>query len=164
MYIDKYIDNNSNTLYMTKRKLQPSECLACWDDLDSSNLVEYSQTGSGSGDDWNYSAFCKTCTLHMLNTKFNDYMNSAQTTDCKKELTRLLKAGPPIWLEDKHGFPLVEEGSHVSKLCYFDGITKTVISAKLANAVEGEEREKIWDNLRQLLPSLEEEGSNSENL
>lgn len=66
-------------------------------------------------------------------------------TDCQAELRRLLKTGPPIYISDKHGFPLEENDSHVSKLWFAsDGNER---SGKLKGAVEGKERDALWKEL-----------------
>lgn len=60
--------------------------------------------------------------------------------------------GPPIYLADKHGFPLpgdddeANKGIHLTQLWYSG--TDTVLPAKLKGALEGEERQATWDNLK----------------
>lgn len=78
-----------------------------------------------------------------------------------KELTRLLDAGPPVYLKhDKDALPVPEGDTHIANIWFMDG--DETISAKLDGAVEGEEREQLWEQLRQFLvlakDKTEEEG------
>ena len=118
------------------------ECAICYDSLDATNQIKYKKEGS----DWFDANFCSTCILYMRDTQYSNYIEKVRTTDCKSELTRLLEQGPPIWLFDSKMFPEVSESEHVSELQY-DG---TVVSAKLIGAMEGDERTKVLEELRQL--------------
>ena len=81
----------------------------------------------------------------LLDSQFHTFVERVKTTDCQAELKRLLDAGPPIYVSDKLGFPLEEGDTHVINLWYAsDGQER---SAKLDGAVEGEERQKLWDEL-----------------
>lgn len=76
-------------------------------------------------------------------------MERVKTTDCQAELRRLLTTGPPVFLADANGFPLLPGDTHVDKLWYAaDGSERT---AKLVGAVEGDERDKLWNELREFL-------------
>ena len=71
-------------------------------------------------------------------------------TDCQAELRRLLADGPPIYVSDKVAFPLAEESDeYVFKLWYSSD--KEERSAKLKGALEGEERIKLWNELKEFL-------------
>jgi uncharacterized protein (DUF885 family) len=61
--------------------------------------------------------------------------------------------GPPIWLEDKHGYPLPEGDSHVSAIWYMSSGSE--IPAKLENCLEGEERDKLWNSQKEVLSQME---------
>jgi hypothetical protein len=85
----------------------------------------------------------------LLAKQFDKFVERVKTTDCQAELRRLLAGGPPIYLTDKHGLPLEEGDTHVVSL-WFAG-DNTTLSAKLHNAVEGGERERLWNELRQFI-------------
>ena len=79
------------------------------------------------------------------------FVNRVKTTDCQAELRRLLATGPPIYISDKHAMPLPEHtgDTHVCKLWYAsDNLER---SAKLSNAVEGAERDALWEELKQFI-------------
>ena len=88
----------------------------------------------------------------LLNKQFQQYITTVKESNCQAELRRLLKAGPPIYISDKHGFPLdddSEDEQYVCKLWYaMDGKEH---SSKLIGAVEGEERMKLWESLKEFL-------------
>jgi len=89
-------------------------------------------------------------------------MDRVKKTDCRSELRRLLKSGPPIYISDAHGFPLDEEEGeeYVVNLWYAsDG---KVHPAVLRGAVQGEERKELWDNLKEVIQN-EIEGEDNGN-
>ncbi|KAF1795461.1 hypothetical protein GQ600_18590 [Phytophthora cactorum] len=71
------------------------------------------------------------------------------------ELRRLVAKGPPIWLEDKHALPVLEGDTHIIKVWFAKDNEER--SAKLDGAVEGEARESLWKELRQLMDAMEED-------
>lgn len=82
---------------------------------------------------------------------YSTFVNRVKTTDCQAELRRLLATGPPIYISDKHAMPLPEHNgdTHVCKLWYAsDNLER---SAKLTNAVEGAERDALWEELKQFI-------------
>jgi hypothetical protein len=109
---------------------------------------------------WKPSLFEASVVQQLLNTQFQQYLTRVKSTDCQAELKRLLKSGPPIYIHDKHGLPLDDnddknegEGgssdTHVCKLWFAsDGKEH---SAKLTNALEGEERERLWQELKEFI-------------
>ena len=87
----------------------------------------------------------------LIDTQFQQYVDRVKKTDCQAELRRLLASGPPIYVSDKVALPLAEEetDTHVCKLWFaVDGQERT---AKLKGAVEGEEREKLWNELKEFI-------------
>ena len=54
----------------------------------------------------------------QLKGQYTSYMERMQKTDCKAEMKRLLEAGPPIWISDKHALPLKDGETHVCKLWF----------------------------------------------
>ena len=82
-------------------------------------------------------------------------MDKVQKSDCAAELRRLMTAGPPIYIKDDHGFPLEEGDTHIVKLWFASDNTER--SAKLKGAVEGDEREQLWDTLKSLAGTKTEE-------
>jgi hypothetical protein len=97
-----------------------------------------------------------------LDSQFEQYISRVKTTDCQAELRRLLKTGPPIYVSDKHAFPLDEENdTHVCRLWFAsDGQER---SAKLRGAVEGAERDALWKELNEFIIEVgKEEGDDDE--
>lgn len=85
----------------------------------------------------------------LLASQFHDFINRVKTTDCQAELKRLLAKGPPIYLSDENGFPLKEGDLHVYKLWYASDQTER--SAQLHGAVQGEERDALWEELKEFI-------------
>ena len=88
-------------------------------------------------------------------------MEAVQKSDCVKEFTRLMRAGPPVFVSDKHALPLPAGATHVAKLWFMDGgVTET---AKLDGAVEGEERQKLWNDMKSFIATVEGRDKNRNN-
>ena len=86
----------------------------------------------------------------LLSSQFHDFVDRVKKTDCQAELRRLLKEGPPIYISDKHAMPLPDGETHIVALWYASDPTNE-FSAKLDGAVEGEEREKLWNELKEFI-------------
>jgi hypothetical protein len=97
----------------------------------------------------------------LLAEQFQDFIERVKKTDCQAELRRLLAKGPPVYLEDGHALPLEEGDTHVSRLWFAsDGQER---SAKLHGAVEGEDRDKLWTELKGfLIEEGKEEGDDDD--
>jgi len=54
----------------------------------------------------------------LLDTQCQQYVDQDKKTDCQAELRKLLKTGPPIYVADKHDFPLEENDTHIVKLWF----------------------------------------------
>lgn len=87
--------------------------------------------------------------IQVLSSQFEQYVDRVKKTDCQAELGRLLKSGPPIYISDKHGFPLDDGDTHVTKLWF--ARDEREVPAKLRGAPEGDERQKLWDELNQFI-------------
>jgi hypothetical protein len=124
------------------------DCPICYvGNIAGDEKVEF--TTSDEADTLKHAAWCRDCILQIKKTKFHDYVKSAQTTDCKAELTRLLKQGPPTYLADEHCFPNVAEDAHVAEICYKTEESEEVReSALLDGALLEEDRNKLWEKLR----------------
>lgn len=120
-------------------------CLICYDDINETNYIEY-KTNEHS--EWHPSYFCLDCTNLLIKSQYHQYINSVQKTECKREQKALLNAGPPINVKDKNGFP-ESEGKELFSLWYFSD--KKIHSAKLDGSLEGEERKKLWEELKKFL-------------
>ena len=118
-------------------------CLCTWDKITSKEYVEYQTMPSGK---WHPSKYGISTIKTLLNTQFNNYIESVQKTDCLKELKRLLDIGPPIWLHDIHGLPIPENDTHISTLWYMD--QNLEVSARLKNSLIGEDRIHLWNSLK----------------
>lgn len=130
------------------------ECMATMEDitLADGNYCEYQTAPSGA---WHPALFAAEVVQQLLNTQFHTFMKKVQEADCKAELRRLVAKGPPVWLEDKHALPVPEGDTHICQVWFAkDGVEK---SAKLDGALEGDARQKLWDELRQLMDAMEED-------
>jgi len=90
-----------------------------------------------------------------LDSQFQRFLDNVQKTGCKAELRRLVMQGPPIYISDRHALPLADKDkdTHVCKLWYADdGLER---SAKLKGALEGDERNALWEKIRQILAEME---------
>jgi hypothetical protein len=93
----------------------------------------------------------------LLLEQFNDYITRVKETDCQAELRRLLAKGPPIYLSDEHALPLDKNDNNnanddVQYVCnLWLASDNRVVSAKLQGALEGQEREDLWNELRQFI-------------
>jgi len=98
----------------------------------------------------------------LLASQFHDYIHKVHHSDCQAELKRLLQAGPPIYLQDQNAMPLAREtDTHICRL-YF-GSDKLERSAMLQGALLGEQRRKLWDELKQFIVlEGKEEGDDDE--
>jgi len=98
---------------------------------------------------WKPALFELSVIQQLLNDQFEQYVERVKTTNCQAELRRLLASGPPIYISDKHGLALDESEEYVIKLWYAcDGNER---SAKLKGALEGEERMKLWEELKSFI-------------
>jgi hypothetical protein len=111
------------------------------------NYVEYQTAPSMR---WQPCLFERDSVQMLLGSMFHSYMKRVKETDCQAELRRLLAAGPPVYVSDKNALTLPEGDTHVCKLWYASDPAEEK-SSKLAGAVEGEERERLWEELRGFL-------------
>mmetsp|Transcript_12994 Transcript_12994/g.19801 ORF Transcript_12994/g.19801 Transcript_12994/m.19801 type:complete len:161 (-) Transcript_12994:165-647(-) len=123
-------------------------CLCTYEDitLEDGNYVEYQTYPSL---EWKPALFELSVIQSLLESQFQKYIEQVKKTDCQAELRRLLESGPPIYVSDKVALPLPDGDEYVSKLWF--ACDNTERSAKLVGAVDGEEREKLWDELRQFI-------------
>ena len=120
-------------------------CLCSWDEITEKEYVEYQTMPSGK---WHPAKYGIGPIKTLLNIQFDNYIESVQKTDCLKELKRLLDTGPPVWICDKHGLPIPEDETHISKLWYMNEDIE--VSAQLKNSLIGKERIELWDRLKSL--------------
>lgn len=98
---------------------------------------------------WKPALYEQSVVAQLLQEQFQQFVERVKTTDCQAELRRLLSKGPPIYIEDKHALPLEDGDTHVINLWYANDQLER--SAKLDGAVEGEERQKLWDELNEFI-------------
>jgi len=130
---------------------------------------------------WHPCFYERSVVEHLLKTQFGAFLERVKKTDCQAELRRLLKDGPPIWLSDPHALPLSgssddgdddddddEDGEaskskddHVCAVWYAGDDLE--VSAKLVGAVEGDDRENLWNELRRFLVEEGKEPGDDEN-
>lgn len=125
-------------------------CLCTMEDIteEDQNYVEYQSYPSGT---WKPALFEASIIDQLLAEQFHQYVERVKKTDCQAELKRLLAKGPPIYIEDKHALPLDESigDTHVVQLWF--ARDNQEVSAKLMGAVEGEERQVLWDELKEFV-------------
>ena len=110
---------------------------------------------------WKPALYEQSIVQRLLDTQFHDFVKSVKDTDCQAELRRLLTAGPPVYISDKHALPLEDGDSHVVNLWYSSDNQER--SAKLDGALEGEERQKLWEELNQfIIVEGEEQGDDDD--
>ncbi|KAL3772461.1 hypothetical protein ACHAW5_007316 [Stephanodiscus triporus] len=135
-------------------------CLCTMEDIteEDQNYVEFQSYPSMK---WKPAQFELCVVQQLLDTQFDQYISRVKTTDCQAELRRLLKDGPPVYVSDKHAFPLDENDTHVCRLWFaLDGRER---DAKLRGAVEGEERDALWKELNEFIIEVgKEEGDDVE--
>lgn len=135
------------------------ECLVTMEDITSDNYVEYQCYPSLV---WKPAKIEQAVIEELLRTQFHVFKERVNQADCQAELMRLLATGPPIYVSDPYGLPLSEdanddtivgsrttddEDTHIVQLWFASDNQER--SAKLDGAVEGEERDKLWQELKQ---------------
>ncbi|KAL3910634.1 MAG: hypothetical protein SGARI_002027 [Bacillariaceae sp.] len=110
------------------------------------NYVEYQTAPSML---WHPCQYERSVVENLLKTQFHDYVNEVRTTDCQATLRRLLDRGPPVYISDKHAMPLPEGETYIAKV-WFAG-DNTERSAKLDGAVDGAERDVLWEELKSFI-------------
>jgi hypothetical protein len=98
---------------------------------------------------WHPCHYERSVVENLLKTQFHDFVEKVRNTDCQATLRRLLAAGPPIYISDNHAMPLPEGESHICKVWF--AADNTERSAKLDGAVEGEDRGRLWDELKSFI-------------
>jgi len=121
-------------------------CLCTMEDVTEESYVEYQSFPSMK---WKPAQFEMCVVQKLLDEQFPKYVETVRKSDCQAELRRLLASGPPIYISDKHAFPLDEGDSHVCKLWY--GCDGEERSGKLKGAVIGEERQTLWESLKKFI-------------
>ena len=99
--------------------------------------------------EWKPALYEQSVVEQLVADQFEQYVERVKKTDCQAELRRLLEKGPPIYVEDKHAFPLDEGDTHVVQLWFASDDTER--PAKLKGALEGEERDTLWNELRKFI-------------
>jgi hypothetical protein len=142
------------------------ECLVTMEDITAENYVEYQCFPSLT---WRPAKMEQSVIEKLQRTQFHSYIERVKKTDCQAELKRLLASGPPIYIADHLGLPLgdnseppsddnpssdtfapiVSKDTHIVKLWFAsDNLERP---AKLDGAVEGVERDRLWEELRQFI-------------
>jgi len=121
-------------------------CLATMEDITEENYVEYQTYPSLN---WHACQYEQSVIHQLLKSKFEDFVNKVKTTDCQAELRRLLDAGPPVYISDKHAMPIPDGDTHIIKLWYSSDSQER--SAVLEGALQGKDREKLWNELNKFI-------------
>lgn len=137
-------------------KPQPGkECLASFEDIDESNYVEYQTMPSGK---WHACNYSQETVEHLLESSYKMYLGDIEkaSKDCAAAVRRLVTKGPPLYLSDlNHGdaIPVPEGDTHVDKFWFMNG--NVTVSAKLPDALEGKERQALWESQKETLAAME---------
>eukprot|EP00042_Codosiga_hollandica_P020969 m.70479 g.70479 ORF g.70479 m.70479 type:complete len:149 (-) comp50141_c0_seq1:124-570(-) len=125
-------------------------CMCCYDDLEAGNYVEYNTSDASP---WLPSKYCSVCLQMLMDSKFESYVSAVAKSTCEAELRRLMLKGPPVWIDDPIGLP-VGEGEHVHSLWFSED--NSIRSAKVKGALEGDARQKLWDEQKEFLTKRKE--------
>jgi hypothetical protein len=130
---------------------QPAgECLCCFGELDDTNYVEFRVSETAA---WTPAKYCGDCIQTLLDSKFEAYMTGVAKSTCEAELRRYMVKGPPLYLEDPLGLPCAE-GESAYELWYCSD--NSVRSGKVKGALEGDERQKLWDEHKSFVTKFRE--------
>mmetsp|Transcript_16964 Transcript_16964/g.33109 ORF Transcript_16964/g.33109 Transcript_16964/m.33109 type:complete len:149 (-) Transcript_16964:283-729(-) len=136
-------------------------CKATWEDIteEDGNYCEYLSMPSGQ---WLPSQFSADTVRHLLRTQYGRYLEDVEKAakDCAAAVRRLVARGPPVYLSDSEALPLAEGDSYIEKIWFADEDCE--VSAKLEGALEGEEREELWNSQRETLRMMEAAEASSE--
>ncbi|GKY97332.1 hypothetical protein MPSEU_000691600 [Mayamaea pseudoterrestris] len=122
------------------------ECLCTMEDITEENYVEYQSYPSLK---WSPALYEQSVVEELLKTQFHDYVQRLGTSNCQAELRRMLGKGPPIYIEDVNALPLPDGDEYICQLYYSsDGQER---SAMLDGAVQGDERQALWDELKRFI-------------
>ncbi|EPR63776.1 hypothetical protein TGPRC2_217900 [Toxoplasma gondii TgCatPRC2] len=139
----------------TKHREPEGDCMVCFEELSRANYAEYCMhrqvADSSNSEDscpWFPAKFCVDCIEELQATQFKRYCDSVANTTCAREQRTLLERGPPINLRDRLAFPESDD-QEISALWYAKDNAEH--SAKLKDSLEGEERQALWDDLRQFV-------------
>ena len=129
------------------------ECAATYEDItaEDQNYVEYQTAPSGA---WHAAKYAEETVCRFIRVQFDEYVAGVRKADCEADLRRRIGKGPPIWLADKHALPVPDDDTHVCRLWL--ARTGREYSAKLKGALEGDARQKLWDELSAFMPPKEE--------
>lgn len=126
-------------------KKSEMDCTCCLLELDEEQTVYYQHSGMKDDESWILSKFCWETINTILNSKYKEYMEKVYTSKCKKELGGMIESGPPIWFTDA-ALP-VPDGEHIIKFKTNNG----EIDAIYVGATQGDERQKIWDHIKEVM-------------
>ncbi|KAK8815845.1 hypothetical protein WA538_004968 [Blastocystis sp. DL] len=103
---------------------------------------------------WIPCIICQNCVEMFLHDMMPNYKKNLLEADCRASQLRVLAQGPPIYVKDDSVFQS-PEGEHVESLWFSS--TGKERSAKVDGCLEGEEREKWWNEMKEILSITEEE-------
>ena len=129
-------------------------CASCWagfgEDIGDA-VTDSFEYNEGPDSPWKKSPYCIVCFNHIKSTQFDKYKTGVEKADCVAALRRYVIEGPPINVRDKKAYPCNNISGEIYQYKYKD----VVYSAKLDNSVEGEERMKWWNDMKNTLAQME---------
>ena len=104
---------------------------------------------------------CEDCVETFIKNSMPIYLDNLLKADCRASQLRVLAMGPPIYVKDDSVFPCPED-QHIDRFWYSS--TQEEKSAKVEGCLEGEAREKWWNEMKEILSLTEEEMKEKEKL
>ena len=130
-------------------------CRASYEDIDKDSYVEYQSYPSGV---WRACEYSQPTVEYLLANGYKMYMKDFEkaSTDCAAAVRRIIGNGPPVYLSDLNhadAMPLEAGEVRVDKFWFMSN--NSTVTGKLEGSLEGEEREKKWQEQKALLAAME---------
>jgi hypothetical protein len=127
------------------------DCLFCCAELDESCYAEFMPPSLSK---WKPAPYCSNCIQQFfIDQQWAKYLKSIAEADCAAALRRVLSKHPPLYVTDK-GFATDESAEGVVGQFWFSN-SNAVHSSKLKDALEGQERDRFFEEKKLGLAALE---------
>lgn len=142
-------------------------CLACAMELEDDLVSQYRFS---EDQEWINSRYCWDCIQYMIENNWSIYLNGIAKADCAAALNRLIVHGPPINIRDPVGFidpnncKAIKDPKGIILNYQNNDVTlevkeflhdNIIISAKLKDSYQGEQRLTWWDELKAIKAGME---------
>lgn len=127
-------------------------CCCCLFDFEDDHklIVEY-QTKKYSK--WYLSPYCWECTDMLIKFQWELYVKSIEKADCAASLRRAIQKRPPVNLRIECDEPYIQCEVYQLRLKH----NQEIIPCKLVGSLEGDERQKWWDEKKQICKIIEQD-------